>query len=70
MGFSVLAARETRNESQKLKEGEGGRGTKETFPFFPTPSPLFYLRHFRAVSDSRSLSLTLNHKDMLATQAK
>ena len=46
MGFSVLAARETRNESQKLKEGEGGRGTKETFPFFPTPSPLFYLRHF------------------------
>ena len=37
------------NENQKMKEGGGrGEGRKETrfLPFFPTPSPLFYLRHF------------------------
>ena len=38
--------REKRNESQKMKEGGRGRGRKETFPFFLTPSPVFYLRHF------------------------
>ena len=27
---------------------------KRFLPFFPTPSPLFYSRHFRAVFDSRS----------------
>ena len=37
-----------------MKEGGGGGGRKETLadkplgflPFFPTPSPLFYLFHF------------------------
>ena len=43
MGFSVLAAREMKREP---KNERGGRGRKETFPFFPNPSPLFYLRHF------------------------
>ena len=34
-----------RNESEKKKEGEG-EGKEENLPFFPTHSPLFYLRHF------------------------
>ena len=37
--------REKWNESEKKKEGEG-EGKEENLPFFPTHSPLFYLRHF------------------------
>ena len=37
--------REKWNESQKMKEGEGG-GEGRKLPFFPTSSPLFHSRHF------------------------
>ena len=51
-GISVLAAREMKQEP-KTESGGRRRGRKET-SFFPTPSPLFYLRHF-----SRGLWLSL-----------
>ena len=44
--------REKWNESQKKKEGGGGRGRKETF--FPTPPRSFSCDIFRAVFNSRS----------------
>ena len=54
MGRSVLAAREMK------------RGPKN-----PTHSPLFYLRHFsRGLLTLVPSSLTLNHTETLATQAK
>ena len=37
--------REKWNKSQKMKVGGGG-GEGRKLPFFPNPSPLFYLRHF------------------------
>ena len=43
-GFSVLAAREMKQEPKNESWGRG-RGRKD-LPFFPTPSPLFYLGHF------------------------
>ena len=63
MGFSILAAREMKQEPKKWKWGERERKEenacrqaprfwKPAFAsergvwFFPTPSPLFYLRHF------------------------
>ena len=40
-----LWPREKWNECQKMKEGGGG-GEGRKLPFFPSPCPLFYLRHF------------------------
>ena len=50
-GISVLAAREMKQEPKKERGERGtGRGRKRAskrfLPFFPTPSPLFYLRNF------------------------
>ena len=58
-GFSVLTAREMRRDPKKKRGGGEGEGRfkerKECFlPFFPNPSPLFYLRLFRPVFDSCS----------------
>ena len=44
-GIFGLAAREMDREPNSERR-ERGRGRKETLPFFPTPSPLFYSRHF------------------------
>ena len=67
-----------RNETRRKNKRGGGEGEgrfkerKESLlPFFPNPSPLFYLRHFFA----RSLtlvphSLLLNRTETLATQAR
>jgi len=44
-GFLVLAAPEMEREPKNKKWGGGGEGSV-SLPFFPTPSPLFYSRHF------------------------
>ena len=44
-GIFGLAAREM-NWELNNERGQRGRGRKETLIFFPTPSPLFYSRHF------------------------
>ena len=67
MGFSVLAARETKREP---KNGRGGGDGRKLFLSSPPPPRSFTCAIFRAVSDSRSRSLTLNHKETLTTQAK
>ena len=61
-GFSVFAARKMEREP-KNERGGRGRGWKETcfLLFFPTPSPLFYSRHFsrgpRSLLQNRTLTL-------------
>ena len=62
--------REKRNESQKMEEGEGEGDGRKLFLSSPPPPRSFTCAIFRAVSDSRSRSLTLNHKETLTTQAK
>ena len=42
---------------------------KHFLPFFPTPSPLFYLRHFSRGLFDFARSLLLNRTETLATQA-
>ena len=64
MGFSVLAAREMKREPKN--ERGGGEGRKPFFSSPPYPRS-FSCAIFRAVSDSRPRSLTLNHKETLAT---
>ena len=43
---------------------------KRFLPFFPTPSPHFYLRHFSRGLSLIPRSLLLNFTEMLATQAR
>ena len=47
-GFRLVSGRpsEKWNENQKMKEGGGGGEESIPISFFPTPSPLFCLRHF------------------------
>ena len=45
-GFSVLTAREMKLELKNERGGGGGEGRKRFLLLIPTPSPLFYLRHF------------------------
>ena len=57
--------REKWNETQKMKEGGGG-GEGRKLPFFPTPSPLFYLPYFLFFPRS----LTLVPRPLLLTAQK
>ena len=47
-GFRLVSGRpsEKWNGNQKMKEGGGGGEESIPISFFPTPSPLFCLRHF------------------------
>ena len=47
-----------------------GFACKRFLPFFPTPSTLFYLRHFSRSLTLVSRSLLLNRTETLATQAR